>query len=361
MTRHDIPTPALLVDVPALDRNIARMARFFAGLPCKLRPHFKAHKTPEIARRQLAAGSCTGITCATVSEAEIVAEVCNDLLIANEIIGEAKCARVAALASRVTVTIAIDSPAGLAHIGEAAIKAGTTVGVLIDVNVGQERCGMKPGEDALALARVAAATPGVSLRGVMGYEGHLQPVPDRSERAQLALAAMRELTTTADLLRSAGLTCDIVSAGGTGTFDISGRVPGVTEIQAGSYALMDTDYGRLDLPFEPAFSVLGTIVSRPTADRCVADCGHKSMTKDHGLPAVKTIPGATVTSLNDEHAVISLPLGASISIGDRVELLPSHTDPTVNLHDVFYAMDGDEVVGVWPIAARGYRVPERLV
>ena len=122
---------------------------------------------------------------------------------------------------------------------------------------------------------------------------------------------------------------------------------------------MDTDYGRLDLPFEPAFAVLGTIVSRPTADRCVADCGHKSMTKDHGMPAVKTIPGATVTSLNDEHAVILLPPGASISIGDRVELLPSHTDPTVNLHDVFYAMDGDEVVGVWPIAARGYREHKR--
>ena len=354
MTRADIPTPALLVDVPALDRNIARMARFFAGLPCKLRPHFKAHKTPEIARRQLAAGSCTGITCATVSEAEIVAQFCDDLLIANEVIGAAKCARVAALARRVTVTIAVDSAAGVAQIGAAAVDAGATVGVLVDVNVGQERCGVKPGEDALALARLATTTPGVSLRGVMGYEGHLQPVPDRTEREQRALAAMRQLTATADLLRSSGLTCDIVSAGGTGTFDISGRVAGVTEIQAGSYALMDTDYGRLDLPFEPAFSVLGTILSRPTDDRCVADCGHKSMTKDHGLPAVKTMHGASVASLNDEHAVITLAPGSSIQIGDRVELLPSHTDPTVNLHDVFYAMDGDQVVDIWPIEGRGY-------
>jgi D-serine deaminase-like pyridoxal phosphate-dependent protein len=168
------------------------------------------------------------------------------------------------------------------------------------------------------------------------------------------------LTATADLLRAAGLPCPIVSAGGTGTFDISGRVPGVTEIQAGSYALMDTDYGRLDMPFEHACTVLGTIVSR-TADRCVADCGHKSMTKDHGLPGVKTIPGATVTSLNDEHAVISVPAGTPVAVGDRIELLPSHIDPTVNLHDVFYAVDGDTVVGIWPIEARGYAEERRAL
>jgi len=344
-----IPTPALLIDVAAMERNIATMARFFAEGSCRLRPHFKAHKTPEIARRQLAAGSCTGLTCATISEAEIAAAFCNDILIANEVIGADKCARVAALPG--TVTVAVDSEEGLRQI--AAVAAG--VGVLIDINVGQGRCGVAPGAEALALARRAASTEGVRLRGVMGYEGHLQPIPDRAERERKACAAMNDLVATARLLRDAGLPCEIVSGGGTGTFDISGRVPGVTEIQAGSYVLMDTDYARLNLPFEPAFSVLGTVVSRPGAGYCVADCGHKATTKDHGLPSVKGIPGASVTMLNDEHAVIALPPGSAVKIGDRIELWPSHTDPTVNLHDVFYAVENGQVVGVWPIAARGYK------
>jgi D-serine deaminase-like pyridoxal phosphate-dependent protein len=355
MTRlSDIPTPALIVDVAALDRNIARMAAFFASGPCKLRPHFKAHKTPEIARRQLAAGSCVGITCATVSEAEVVADLCGDLLIANEIVSADKCARVAALARRVTVTVAIDSVIGIESLASAAKAAGVTLGVLVDVNVGQGRCGVAPGAEAVALARRAAGTDGLTLRGVMGYEGHLQPLRDRSEREMRTRDAMQNLVATAQAIRSAGLRGDVVSSGGTGTYDISGRMDGVTEIQAGSYALMDTDYAGVGVPFEQAFTVLGTIVSRPTPERCVADCGHKAMTKDHGHPSVNGIAGATVTALNDEHATISLPASCPLAIGDRVQLIPSHTDPTVNLHDRFYAVDGDRVVDVWPITARGY-------
>ena len=362
MTLADIPTPALLVDVAAMERNIATMARFFSEGSCRLRPHFKAHKTPEIARRQLAAGSCVGLTCATVSEAEIAAAFCDDILIANEIIGADKCARVAALPG--TITIAIDSEEGLKQIaaaiadrkGPRRIEQGIdSVGILVDINVGQGRCGVAPGADALALAKRVAVTNGVRLRGVMGYEGHLQPIPDRAERERKASAAMADLVATARLLQQEGLPCDIVSGGGTGTYDISGRVPGVTEIQAGSYVLMDTDYARLNLPFEHAFSVLGTVVSTPRAGICVADCGHKSTTKDHGLPSVKGIPGASVTLLNDEHVVIALPPGSPVKIGDRIEVLPSHTDPTVNLHDVFYAVEDGKVIGTWPIAARGYK------
>lgn len=353
-TLSEIPTPALIVDVAALDRNIRRMARFFADLPCRLRPHFKAHKTPEIARRQLAAGSCTGITCATVSEAEVAAAFCDDILIANEIVGPGKCDRVAALAGKASITIAVDSAAGLAQIVAAAARAHQTVGILIDMNVGQSRCGVGSSEAALELAQDCAAAGSVRLRGVMGYEGHLQPVRDRRERESRTRQAMDHLLGTARLLRDNGLPCDIVSAGGTGTYDVSGRISGITEIQAGSYALMDSDYAQLDLPFEQAFFVLGTIVSRPDAGRCVADCGHKSTSKDHGNPVVTGIEGATVTALNDEHVVIALPPGCDIGVGDRVRLRPSHTDPTVNLHDVFYAIEGERVVDVWPIAARGY-------
>jgi D-threonine aldolase len=354
MTVADIPTPALIVDVGALDRNIARMAQFFAAGPCRLRPHFKAHKTPEIARRQLAAGSVTGLTCATVAEAEIAAAFCDDVLIANELVGPGKCDRAAALARGGTITIAVDSETGALEMAAAAQRAGVVVGVLIDLDVGQHRCGVTPGEAARALARRVSGMPGLTLRGVMGYEGHLQPIVDRAEREARTREAMRQLVDTAALLRGDGLPCDIVSAGGTGTHDISGRVAGVTEIQAGSYALMDADYGRLDLPFEQALFVLGTVVSRPAPDRCVADCGHKAATKDHGNPAVAGMAGAVVVSLNDEHAVIELPAGSTIAVGDRVRLRPSHVDPTMNLHDVVYAVDGERVVDTWPIAARGY-------
>jgi D-serine deaminase-like pyridoxal phosphate-dependent protein len=350
----EIPTPALLVDVAALDRNIARMAAFFASGSCRLRPHFKAHKTPEIARRQLAAGSCVGLTCATVSEAETTADLCSDLLIANEIVSADKCTRVAALARRVAMTVAIDSVAGAEALAAAAKAAGVTIGVLVDVNVGQGRCGVSSPDEAVTLARRAAGTTGLDLRGVMGYEGHLQPLRDRAERETRTRDAMATLVAIAGQIRAAGLPCAIVSSGGTGTYDISGRVDGITEIQAGSYALMDTDYVSVGVPFEPAFSVLGTIVSHPVPERCVADCGHKAMTKDHGHPSVKGIAGATVTALNDEHATMAVPASCTLAIGDRVQLVPSHTDPTVNLHDVFYAIDGDRVIDLWPIAARGY-------
>ena len=189
----------------------------------------------------------------------------------------------------------------------------------------------------------------------MGYEGQVQPVRPRAERALQAEQAMMRLVATAELLRRNALPCDIVSAGGTGTYDISGRFPGVTEIQAGSYALMDTDYADVGVPFEQAFWILGTVVSRPSPDRFVADCGHKSATKDHALPAVAGIPGAQVTAFNDEHAVIAIPPATPLRINDRVRLVPSHTDPTINLHDEIHVVEGDRVIDVWPIAARGYR------
>lgn len=351
----EVPTPALLVDVAAMQRNIDRMAAFFAGRSSRVRPHFKAHKTPEIARRQLAAGACSGLTCATVSEAETAAAVCDDILVANEIVSSEKCRRLAALARQVTVTVAVDSVTGLTRLGTAAREAGVEIGVLVDLDIGMGRCGVRPGDDAVALARLAVATGGLELRGLMGYEGHLVGLHDRRERESRTRAAMAALLQTSERLRAEGLPCPIVSSGGTGTYDIDGALAGITEVQAGSYVLMDTEYGRLDLPFEQAFSILGTVVSRPAPDRCVADCGHKATTKDHGLPSVKGIAGATVRALNDEHVTIGLPADSPVRVGDSIELVPSHIDPTINLHDVFYAVEGGQVVGIWPIAARGYR------
>jgi D-serine deaminase-like pyridoxal phosphate-dependent protein len=354
MTYPDIPTPALIVDLAAMERNIRRMSDYFAPRSCKLRPHFKAHKTPEIARRQLAAGSCTGLTCATVGEAEVAAEVSNDILIANEIVDREKCRRLAALARRAAVTVAVDSVVGLDRLSAAASEAGVTIDVLVDVNVGQNRCGVAPGDEAVALGKRAAATPGLRLRGVMGYEGHAVGIHDRAQRETAVRSSMNQLSSTAKAFAAAGLPEDIVSGGGTGSYDISSTIDGITEIQAGSYALMDSDYGCLDMPFEQALFVLGTVVSRPIPERCVIDAGHKACTKDHGYPSVKGMKDATVLGLNDEHTIIALPAASAVKVGDRLALIPSHIDPTMNLHDVVYALDGDQVVGVWPIAARGY-------
>lgn len=353
-TLSDIQTPALLVDVAALERNIRRMAAFFAARPCKLRPHFKAHKTPEIARRQLAGGSCTGLTCATVAEAEAAAAVADDILIANEVVDRDRCRRVAALARRITLTVAVDSIAGIEQLSAAATEARVTVGVLVDLNVGQNRCGVAPGEEAVTLARRALPMPGLKVRGLMGYEGHAVGIPGRAEREAAVRSSMDQLASTARMFADAGLPTDIVSAGGTGSYDIDSTFPEISEIQAGSYVLMDSDYANVGVPFEPALSILGTIISRAVPERCVADCGHKACTKDHGLPLVRGLDGAAVLALNDEHATIAVPPSSAIRIGDRIQLLPSHIDPTMNLHDVVYALEGAAVVGVWPIAARGY-------
>jgi len=363
MRRRDIPTPALVVDLPAMERNIRRMADFYADKPCKLRPHFKAHKTPAIARRQLAAGSCTGLTVATVGEAELVAEegFCNDVLIANEILGPGKAARAAKVAKQIDLKVAIDSDATLDDLASAARAGGVEIGVLVDVNVGLPRCGITYGEPALALAQRAHATDGVRLHGLMGYEGHVVGLENREEREARAAKAMDRLLETAKLLRAAGLPCDIVSAGGTGTFDITGVMDGITEVQAGSYVLMDTAYAKLGTPFEQAFTILSTVLSRPRPDLCATDAGLKACAVDHGNPGVKDGDGASVLFLSDEHCSISLPPDSPIAPGDRIELWPSHIDPTINLHDVLFALDGDDVVEVWPVAARGYREQRTLI
>jgi D-serine deaminase-like pyridoxal phosphate-dependent protein len=353
-TAHDIPTPALILDVPTMERNIRRMADFFAEGATKLRPHFKAHKTPEIARRQLAAGSCVGLTCATVGEAEVAAGFCDDILIANQVIGLDKCARVAILAkSGIDIKVAVDSELGLEQMSKAAQDTATTVGLLVEVNIGF-RAGTAPGEPAVQLARRVTDTAGVELRGLMGYEGPAAGIEERDKREAMANGALGRLLSTVPLFKDASLPTDIVSAGSTGTYDMTGRMDGVTEIQAGSYVLMDTAYGKEGLPFEQAFWVLGTVLSRPSPTSVSADCGHKSCSQDHGLPDIRDVPGATVMFLADEHAMITVPSDSEIKPGDRIQLVPSHIDPTINLHDVFYALDGDTVVGIWPIEARGY-------
>ncbi len=359
MKVYEIPTPALVVDVAAMDRNIKRAADYFAARGTKLRPHFKAHKTPAIAKRQLAAGSCTGITVATIGEAEVVLRerLCDEILIANEILGPGKADRAAIVAKQASLIVAIDSDETLDDLARAAQAANAEIGVLIDVNVGLPRCGIAPGEPSVALAKRAASTPGIVLRGAMGYEGHVMGIRDRTEREDKARKSMDRLLSTVRMMRDEGLRCEIVSAGGTCTFDISGAIEGITEIQAGTYVLMDNTYLYDDLPFELAFAIHTTVLSRPRPEQCAADAGLKAMASDHGVPAIEPGPGlhgATVLFLSDEHCTIALSPDSTVRPGDRIKLLPPHIDPTINMHDVLYAVEGDEVVEIWPVAARGY-------
>ena len=332
MQLHELPTPALIIDVEAFDRNLATMAEAHPGRA--LRPHVKAHKCTAIAAAQQAIGHDT-FTCATPREIVGLAEagVGSELLLANETVDPARLRTMADL--DVPVLVAVDSDATV----DAAAGNGITA-CLIDVNVGLPRCGVAP-DDAGRLAE-RARSAGLDVRGVMGYEGHLMMVAERHERATAVERSM-ELLVRAH--RDVG--GSIVSAGGTGTFDQHGST-GITELQAGSYALMDTHYGRQGLPFDQALFVVGTVIS-VSDGWSVADVGLKALGMDHGDPS---IDGATVWFCSDEHVTFA-PSGPS-QVGDRVSVVPAHVDPTMAMHEVAWIVRGDEVVDRWPIDLRGW-------
>jgi D-serine deaminase-like pyridoxal phosphate-dependent protein len=326
-TIHDVQTPALIINAPALDHNLSTMAAALPG--SRLRPHVKAHKCTALARRQAALGHRT-FTCATIREMEgmAAAGLGDDLLLANEVVDARRLGRLNA-----RVTVAVDSEA---TIGAAA--AGGVREVLIDVNVGLPRCGCMP-EDAGRLADLARAR-GLGVRGVMGYEGHVVGLDDRATRESLCAQSMEFLLTAH---RQVG--GDVVSAGGTGTYDCN---TWATEIQAGSYVLMDTAYAKLALPFRQAFNVLATVIS-VSAAYAVADCGLKALGMDHGNPSMD---GATVLFCSDEH--ITFVPEQPVRVGDRVRVWPAHIDPTIAYHERMHVVEGEELVETWAVDLRGW-------
>jgi len=325
-----LTTPALLVDAAGLEANLDTMAQALPGT--RLRPHVKAHKCTALAVHQAARGN-TAFTCATAAEMEGMARagLGEDLLLANEV---ADATRLGALArSGARVTVAVDSEETIA----AAVRAGVPE-VLIDVNVGLPRCGCLP-EDAGRLAERARGS-GLAVRGVMGYEGHIVGLEDRSTRTAMLEESMAQLVRAHDLVGG-----DVISAGGTGTYDLN---TWATEIQAGSYALMDTAYAKLGLPFAQALTVLSTVIS-VSRDWVVADCGLKALGMDHGNPSVE---GADVWFCSDEH--LTFVPGAPLRVGDRIRVLPAHVDPTVAYHQHLHVVDGESVVDRWDIDLRGW-------
>jgi D-serine deaminase-like pyridoxal phosphate-dependent protein len=348
--RHDLITPALILDLPAAHRNITKMAERLKPMPAKLRPHIKVHKSPELAKMQMEAGAI-GISTATVWEAIVmVRSGIDSVFIVNTVAGREKLAAVAAIARDADVMIAVDDAQNAADIAAAARTAGSTVGVLIEVDTGMDRAGVDTAEEAVELARLLATMDGVKLLGVTGYEGHCSLTPERDLRAQRQKVAMSLLVESAEKIRAAGLPCPIVSAGGTATWDWTATTPGVTEIQAGSYAVMDNFHAPMAGDFEKALTVLSTVISRPP-DRVIVDAGNKSL----GAPALTTIRGHDLTGMrfDEEHGLFIADARYPLHVGDVVELVPGYAPGTVNWYDAYHVVDGDRVVDIWPVIPRG--------
>ena len=345
---RELPTPALLLDVAAMRDNLAAMATWSKD-HAAIRPHFKVHKSVHIAREQIAAGAI-GMTAATIWEAEsLVAGGINDVLIANEIVGEAKLERLAGLARGARMTVAVDHPDVVSALARAGQNQSSTVGVLVEVDVGMHRGGVRSIAQARSLAGVVAGIRGVELRGVMGYEGHVVLEPDRQRRTDLAREAMDFLATYVQALQDDGHRIEIVSAGGTNTYDMTGVHPCVTELQAGTYAVVDHTYARLAPAFRPALSVLATVVSR-NGGTAILDCGTKVVAVDVAPPHS---PIGRVREVHEEHTLLDVEEGGPPAVGEVLELVVGYSGGTVNLHDVYFVASGDEIVDVWPISARG--------
>jgi D-serine deaminase-like pyridoxal phosphate-dependent protein len=326
----ELTTPALIVQQDLLEANLAAMA---AALPGdRLRPHVKAHKCTALAARQAGLGP-VGFTCATIAEMEGMARagLGQDLLLANEVVDATRLGVLVRQGAR--ITMAVDSEDTLG----AAVRAGVPE-VLIDVNVGLPRCGCPP--DQAGRLGDRARGQGLEVRGVMGYEGHIVGLEDRERRASMLEESMSLLTAAHQAVGG-----DLISAGGTGTYDLNHWA---TEIQAGSYALMDTAYAKLGLPFAQALTVLATVIS-VSDGWAVADCGLKALGMDHGDPS---IDGAAVWFCSDEHVVFASE--NPVRVGDQVHVIPAHVDPTVAYHRYLHVVEGDEVVGRWEVDLRGW-------
>jgi D-serine deaminase-like pyridoxal phosphate-dependent protein len=354
MLKRDIDTPALLLDLDVLEENIRAMAAFFRDRPQKLRPHFKTPKTPEVARRQLAAGAI-GITASKLGEVEVLARAgLGPVLLANQIAGAAKIDRFFAAARKINLIATVESEFNIRELEEGAARAGITADAIIEVDTGMHRCGTDTPDETVALARRLARGP-LRYRGIMGYEGHAVLLPDRVKREAIAREALAALSRHVEALRAAGMAPEIVSAGGTGTYDITGSWPDVTEVQAGSYVFMDGAYRivRPDLG-RPALSLLATVIAR-RGDRVITDAGMKALTNEFGPPTGKTL-AIKASRLSEEHGHLEGAAASELQPGMKIELVPSHNDTTINLHSEYYVMRGDEVIAVWPIeAARAYR------
>jgi D-serine deaminase-like pyridoxal phosphate-dependent protein len=350
-----LDTPALLVDLDALEQNIARIAAACRQGGINWRPHTKGIKVPQIARKLIDAGAI-GITCAKLGEAEVMAaNGFTDILIANQIVGPLKIARLVALRPRCDVIVAVDNADNVASIAAAAQAAGVTIRLVIEVNMGMNRAGLEPGEPCVVLARKIAAHKGVKFAGLMGWEGQTAGIVDPREKEAAIVSAVASIVRTADMCRAAGLPVEIVSCGGTGTYWISAKQPGITEIQAGGGVFNDVHYRQhFGVAHPYALTVLTTVTSRPTPTRIICDAGKKTMSSDAAPPEPLGLGEVRAVGLSAEHGKIELAAPSETPrVGDRVEWIVGYSDTTVHLHEEICATRKGRIEAVWPIIGRG--------
>lgn len=359
MALADVDTPALILDLDAFEKNLKKLNESIAGRKIMLRPHAKSHKCPQIALRQIALGA-VGVCCQKVSEAEAMVDGgVTDVLIANEVVGASKLKRLAALAKRAKISVCADDAGNVEQIDAAARESGVTLDVLVEVNVGANRCGVEPGEPALKLAQAITACKNLRYAGLQAYQGGAQHLRGVAERRSAIDAAVAAVQRTLNLIEKAGIPRGKVTGAGTGTYLFEAASQVYDELQVGSYIFMDADYAKNDwtesgIPrFEHSLFVWATVMSRTRPDVAIVDAGLKASSVDSGMPRVADFPQAEFLKASDEHGVIKVNDAPGFALGDKIKLIPGHCDPTVNLYDHFVCVRGGKVEALWPITARG--------
>ena len=358
----ELPTPALLIDLDAFERNLQTLATHMKGKPVAFRPHGKAHKSPAIAKLQLASGA-TGVCAAKLGEADVLIRGgLKDVLITAPVVGRLKIARLMTLlAMTPDVKVVVDNERNVVDLSTAALAAKRRLQVAIDVNVGQNRTGLGSPEEIVALAQVIGRQKGLEFVGLQGYGGNNQHTAGFEKRKAREVASNERVVAGRTALERAGFTVRMVSVGGTGTYNIDSDYPGVTEIQPGSYIFMDSGYIKIGgrdnsqtFEFSSALSVLTTVISRAVSGRAILDAGGKALSTDESAPEPLDLTGATYRVAGDEYGALTLDKPSrELEVGDQVRIMPGHCDTTVNLHNVFFAVRNGTVEHVWPIEGRG--------
>ncbi|MCC7409436.1 MAG: alanine racemase [Phycisphaeraceae bacterium] len=349
---RELVTPALVLDLHAAKRNLARMVDHMRGKATMLRPHIKGQKCVELARMQVEAGAI-GVCTATVWEAAVMSRAgIEDVLIANQVVGRQKIQTLAQTAERCRLTVAVDHPRHCDLLEEAMTATGGNLEVLIEIDVGMRRGGVRSVLDAVTVAQHVAKLKHLRFRGIQAYEGHCMMEPDRAARIAKARKAADLTGNAIGQLVKAGFKCEAVSGGGTGTYEITGADPRYTELQAGSYLLMDMFHGKLVSGFEHALTVMTTVVVRQGMT-VVLDCGSKSICVDEAGTPMKTYPFYKARDFHEEHALFDVDERCDLSIGDTVELIPGYSPSTINMYDVYHVVENGVVVDIWPVVPRG--------
>jgi len=356
LRKTDIDTPAIVVDLSVMERNIDTMVHFVKSKNIRLRPHFKTPKTPAIAWKEIRAGA-NGVCCQKLGEAEVCAMAgIDDILITNEVVEAQKIDRLIGLTKHVQdLKVNVDNPINVRALSEAARSKNTKLGVVAELEVGQERCGVVPGKDTLSLVKQISESPGLVFRGIQGYAGHLMTLDQREgfEKKRLECERVNTLlVNTKDMIEDAGIHVEMMTGAGTGTYKL--QYEALSEVQCGSFPLMDWTYNVSAPEFDIAMIVLATVISTPLSTRVVTDCGWKTISTDHGQPKIRGRDDLEYRTKGDEHGVVSSARGPiGLNLGDKIELHTSHVCTTINLHDRIYGVRDNEIEVIWPILARG--------